>query len=108
MGIHDTGSLLSILIIKATNYSKLKHIFHVLYNDLTKTSPCDFVQTTTCATSFVFQKLIEACLPKQCIMESIDSCINEHKDYIQQLIKLFLKNYAVQRIFRVKKGVIYV
>ena len=76
------------------------------YNDLTKISPCDFVQTTTCATYFVLQKLFEACLPKQCIIESIDSCTNEHKDYIQQLIQLCLKNFAEG--FSVQRGVIYI
>ena len=31
---------------------------------------------------------------EDCVLQSIDACIEQYKDYIEQLIKLFLKNFA--------------
>ena len=51
------------------------------------------------------QLLLQSCFPKDCIKDSIDTCILQYRDYIEQLISLFIKNFAEG--FSQQKGAIF-
>ena len=94
MGIHITGPLLNILKDPKTKHSDLNTIFPTLYSDLLETNSITFLQTKQCATSFASQETFVQCLPKPCIVDFVDKCILEFQNYIEQLVKLFLKQFA--------------
>ena len=89
-----TAPMLALLLNKETTHSKLKTIFHNLYEDLTTVHPSEFLQTKKPATKFTSPELFLKCLPKDHMVASIDACIVEHSAQIEQLIKLFLKKLA--------------
>ena len=75
MEIHITEPLLNILKDAKTKHSDLNTIFPTLYIDLLVTNSLTFLQTKHCATSFASQEKNLQCLPKPCIVDSVDKCI---------------------------------
>ena len=105
MGIHITGPLLQVLKNPNTKHSHLTKLFQTLYTDLLETNAVTFLQTKKVATSFVSQEFFLECLPKDCIIACVDTYIVEFKDYIAQLVKLFLKEFAEG--LAIQKGAIF-
>ena len=94
MGIHVTKPLMNIIQHNDTTHSKLMKIFQDLYGDLVNTPASNYLQTKKCAGTFANQDLFEKCLPKDCIKESIDECITQYRQYIEQLVDMFIKNFS--------------
>ena len=67
----------------------------------------NYLQTTKCAGTFATQEIFELCLPKECIKESIDACIVQYREYIEQLINLFIKKFAEGLWFSQQKGFVF-
>ena len=104
MSIHITGPLLAILRDPKTKHSHLTHIFQTLYNDMLEKNALTFLQTNEIAT-FASQEIFLKCLPKECIIVSLNEYIIEFKDYILQLVKLFLTTFAEG--LSIQKGAIF-
>ena len=106
MGIHITRPLLAILRDPNTKHSHLTHIFQTFYKAMLEKNALTFLQTKEIATSFASQETFLKCLPKECIIVSFDEYIIEFKDYILQLVKLFLTTFAEG--LAIQKGAIFV
>ena len=102
MGFHVTKPLM-IIQDKDTTHSKLK-VFQDLYV-FVSTPAANYLQTTKCAGTFATEEIFELCLPKACIKESIDACIVQYREYIKQLINLFVTKFAEG--FSQQKGAIF-
>ena len=105
MGVHITKPLMNIIQDKETTHSQLSKVFKDLYTDLISITASNYLQTKKCVGNFTSQETFESCLPKDCILQSVDDCIIQYKDYIEQLISLFLKNFAEG--FSNQKGAIF-
>lgn len=116
MGIHITKPLMLIIRDNDTTHSKLMKIFQEVYHDLVNTTATNYLQTKEFASTFAAnfleskdaaskQLFLQSCFPKDCIKDSIDACIFQYRDYIEQLISLFIKNFAEG--FSQQKGAIF-
>jgi len=94
IGIHITNPFLILLKIKTTNYSGLLTALPLLYEELCNVSPKSLLTTEAHIFKFVKNDLFKLSLPKKCIRDSLEACIQEYPDEISDLLSLMLSRIA--------------